>query len=162
MAKRVYTQVFCVVGTIVVKDDKILLIREAGTIDKGKWNLPAGWLDLGENPIDGAKREAKEETGLDIKITDFLGIYSLVRLDLQKVDGFIRHPIKLIFIGKINGEKIDNIDNEEIAEVKWFSLSEIEKMSKNELRDMDIKDQFKDCLAGKQYSLEIIKHTIRK
>lgn len=162
MVKRVYTQVFCVVGTIIVKDDKILLIREAGTVDKGKWNLPAGWLDVGENPINGAKREAKEETGFDIKITDFLGVYSLVRSDLQKVDGFIRHPIKLIFIGKISGEKKYNIDKKEITEVKWFSLEEIEKMSKDELRDIDIKNQFKEYLTGKRYPLDIIKHTIKR
>ncbi len=162
MAKKIYTQVFCVVGTIVVKDSKILLIKEAGTVDKGKWNLPAGWLDVGENPIDGAKREAKEETGLDIEITDFLGIYSLVRADLETVDGFIRHPIKLIFIGKIGGGKINNESNTEVAEVKWFSLEEVEEMSKNELRDIDIKNQFKEYLAGKKYPLEIINHAIKK
>lgn len=161
MAKRIFTQVFVVVGTIIEKDGKILLVKEEKTVDKGKWNLPAGWLDVSENPIDGAKREAKEETGLDVKIIGFLGVYSLVRYDLQKVDGFVRHPVKLIFIGKIiAGSTKDHLISE-ISETKWYSLDEIEKMDKATLRDWDIEDIARRYFAKKRYSLDIIKHTIR-
>lgn len=52
-----------VVGVVVEKDGKYLLVQEAKASCRGKWNLPAGHLDPGETIIDGAKREAKEETG---------------------------------------------------------------------------------------------------
>ena len=56
MAERVFTQTFGVVGALVEKDGKILLVKEAkATADNGKWNIPAGWLDVGENPIGGVK-----------------------------------------------------------------------------------------------------------
>ena len=41
--------------------------------EKGKLDLPGGFLQLGEHPFDGAKREAKEELGVDIEIVRVLG-----------------------------------------------------------------------------------------
>ena len=74
MAERVFTQVFGVVGAIIEKEGKILLVKEAGTHDKGKWNQPAGWIDVGEDPIEMVKRELKEETGLDFNPMVFRSI----------------------------------------------------------------------------------------
>lgn len=65
---RCFTQPFVVVGAIIEKNGKFLLVREGLTDrpDYGKWNQPAGWLDLGEDPIAGAKREVEEETDLHL------------------------------------------------------------------------------------------------
>lgn len=41
--------------------------------DKGKLDLPGGFLQLGEHPDDGAKREIKEELGVEIQINEYLG-----------------------------------------------------------------------------------------
>ncbi|PIQ68875.1 MAG: hypothetical protein COV91_01870 [Candidatus Taylorbacteria bacterium CG11_big_fil_rev_8_21_14_0_20_46_11] len=65
--KRVFTQVFGVVGAILEKEGKFLLVRENNPPhpDHGKWNQPAGWVDVGENPITAVSREVREETGFD-------------------------------------------------------------------------------------------------
>src|SRR3989344_7747445 len=98
---RVFTQTFGVVGAILEKDGKILLIREADPgPDQNKWSHPAGWIDVGENPIDAVKREAKEESGYDFEPTALLGIYSLVRKDVIR-EGYTPHAIKLLFLGNI-------------------------------------------------------------
>ncbi len=47
MSNRVFTQTFGAVGTILEGDGKILLVKEAGGRDKGKWSHPAGWIDVG-------------------------------------------------------------------------------------------------------------------
>lgn len=56
MAQRVFTQTFGVVGAIIEKNGKILLVKETKKGCKGKWSYPAGWIDIGENVIDAAKR----------------------------------------------------------------------------------------------------------
>lgn len=97
--KRVFTQTFGTVGALIEKDGKILLVREAEGNDAGKWNVPEGWIDVGENPIDAAAREAKEETGFSFTPTHLLGIYSMVRNDMHGIVKGKPHAIKLIFLG---------------------------------------------------------------
>ena len=57
-----------VVGGILEKDGKVLLVQEAQEKCYGKWNIPAGHLDCGETLKEGAIREIKEETGFNAKI----------------------------------------------------------------------------------------------
>lgn len=107
MAKRVFTQTFAVAGAIIEEDGKILLVKE-GQIkraDAGKWNHPAGWVEVGENPLETVKKEIQEETGYRFTTTYIMGIYSLVREDLLKVGEEIHHPVKIIFIGDISKNK---------------------------------------------------------
>lgn len=157
MTQRIFTQTFGVVGAIIETDGKILLVRESVVKhDAGKWNQPAGWIDVGENPIDAVKREVKEETGLDFEPTGLVGVYSLHRADLIEKLGATPHAIKLIFRGKVSGELMKG--NEEISEVRWFTRREIEKAGVDFLRDLDIKQEVKDYFAGKSFPLDIIHH----
>ncbi|MBX4187449.1 MAG: NUDIX domain-containing protein [Candidatus Doudnabacteria bacterium] len=154
MTQRVYTQTFGVVGAILEKDGKFLLIKEAHAgIDTGKWNQPAGWIEVGENPLDSVAREVKEETGYDFVPTKILGIYSLFR---KRPDGE-RHALKIIFTGKI-GEAQTSLA-EDSSETKWFTPEEIYAMQPDVLRDLDIKQEVKDYLAGKGYPLGLLTHT---
>ena len=75
---RVFTQTFCIVGAIIERGGKILLVQEAQGHDRGKWNQPAGWVDPGEDPLIAVSREIKEETGFDFKPESIVGIYSIV------------------------------------------------------------------------------------
>jgi ADP-ribose pyrophosphatase YjhB (NUDIX family) len=154
--KRVFTQTFGVVGAIIERNGKILLVKEAKKeADIGKWNHPAGWIEVGEDPIEAVKREVKEETGLEFTPTHILGIYSLARKNLKP----IHHPIKIIFIGNISDKETKEL-SEDVSENKWFTPVEIEKMDSNTLRDLDIKKMVKDYFSGKKYPLDIITHTV--
>lgn len=157
---RVFTQTMGVVGAIIERNGKILLVKEAKAgIDSGKWNHPAGWIDVGENPIDAVKREVGEETGFNFTPNNVLGVYSFVRKYFLKIDGQMHHPIKIIFLGSISDETVRELE-EDISEIKWFLPEEIEKMDSKTLRDVDIKMMVKDYFAGKKYPLELITHTI--
>lgn len=157
MTQRVFTQTFGVVGAIIEKDGKFLLVKEKKESAKDKWNHPAGWIDLEENTVIAVKREVKEETGFDFEPKNILGVYVLVKQELND----IHHAIKIIFTGNI-AEKQEKYMADEISETKWFTPEEIEAMDLNTLRDKDIKTMVKDYLAGKKYQLDLLTHTEQK
>lgn len=53
----------------------LLLVKRAMMPEAGKWSIPAGYLDYGEDPELTAAREVFEETGLQIEISGMSGIY---------------------------------------------------------------------------------------
>jgi 8-oxo-dGTP pyrophosphatase MutT (NUDIX family) len=159
MFNRVFTQTFGVVGAILEQDGKYLLVREGGKFEEtGLWNQPAGWLDVGEDPLTAVIREVKEETGYTFKPTGLLGIYSLVKENRRKPDGAMPHAIKLIFCGEITGAPIHS--NAEVSELAWFTPIEIMQMT-SELRDVDIQQEVADHAAGIRYPLDIVHHSVQ-
>ncbi len=142
ITERHCAQPFMVVGCLIEQDGKFLLIHQ-----NGKWNQPSGWLGLRESIIEGAKRETEEETGLRIEITDFLGVYTLIK---QKGDNIL-HAVKFIFIAEPSGKKFGS---DEMLKSKWFKTEQIKSM-KNQLWDPDIVNEIDDYSAGRKYPLEI-------
>lgn len=69
-----------VVGAVVVHDGRFLLCKRAIQPRLGYWTLPAGFLELGETPADGARREAWEEARARISIDALLGVYHVARI----------------------------------------------------------------------------------
>ena len=69
-----------VVGSVVRHEGAILLCRRAINPRKGFWTLPAGFLETGESPAEGAAREAREEANAAIAISGVLAIYTIRRL----------------------------------------------------------------------------------
>ena len=69
-----------VVGSVVIRENRILLCRRAIEPRKGFWTLPAGYLELGETPEEGARREAREEALAEIEIDRLLAVYSIPRI----------------------------------------------------------------------------------
>lgn len=63
------------VGVLVVEDGRLLLVRRSMNPQLGKWSIPAGFLDQGEDPEATAAREALEETGLTVEVNSLVGVY---------------------------------------------------------------------------------------
>ena len=63
------------VGALVLHDQEVLLVRRAMEPERGKWSIPAGYLDHGEDPRLTAVREVAEETGLAVAITAVLDVF---------------------------------------------------------------------------------------
>ncbi len=157
--ERVFTQTFGVTGAIIEQNGKILLVKETKVRAKGKWSHPAGWIDVGEDPIEAVKREVKEETGLEFTPTHILGVYSLVKKHLKEKFKITPHPIKIIFVGNISDKKPEKL-HEDVSETKWFSPEEIDEMGADTLRDLDIKKMVKDYFADERYPLGLLTHTV--
>lgn len=114
-----------IVGGIIEKDGKYLLVQEAQKKCYKKWNFPAGHLDFNESLEQGAIREIKEETGCDVKLN---GICYIANRILEN-DLFVM----IVFNAIIINEKI-SFNKEEILDAKWFDYDEIVNHMENELR----------------------------
>jgi ADP-ribose pyrophosphatase YjhB (NUDIX family) len=69
-----------VVGSVVRFEDRFLMCRRAIMPRRGFWTLPAGYLELNEAPIEGARREAWEEARARIEIDALLAVYDVPRI----------------------------------------------------------------------------------
>ncbi|MEW5702933.1 MAG: NUDIX hydrolase [Candidatus Zixiibacteriota bacterium] len=62
-------------GGVIHRNGAICLVRRAVEPRKGHWSLPAGFMEYNEAPRECARREIREETGLDVTVGDVLGVY---------------------------------------------------------------------------------------
>lgn len=136
-----------IVGVVIKKDNKILMVQEAMEEVYGMWNFPMGHVDEGETIFEGAIREAKEETGYDVELTSIISIQNYPN----------KEAIKIAFNANIISGEI-KYDKNETLDVKWIPIEKLEKMSDKELRAYNSStDIIRDAKQNKQYPLEIIK-----
>ena len=74
--KLFYSDPKLVVVVLVEHNNKLVLIKRSFEPAMGKWCFPSGYVNKGEKVEKAAIREVKEETGLDIIIKEFIGLYS--------------------------------------------------------------------------------------
>lgn len=100
------------VDVIIESGGRIVLIRRRHP--PPGWALPGGFIDAGERAQDAAVREALEETGLRVTLTDLLGVYSDPARDSR------RHTISTVYIGTADGTPSGGDD---AAEARLFPES---------------------------------------
>lgn len=112
------------VGVLIKQDNRVLLTQRRYEPDTGLWTLPGGLVELGEGIREAAKRETKEETGLDIEIERLLGVVDKI---VQDEDGRIRYHYALIdFLAYPVGGEL-KICSSELLAAQWISLDEIDR-----------------------------------
>ncbi|MEM0374058.1 MAG: NUDIX hydrolase [Sulfolobaceae archaeon] len=104
------------VGVLIEHEGKYLLIKRLKPPSAGHWAVPGGKVEYGERLEDAAKREIKEETGLDIEVGEIIAIVEVFR------EGF--HYVIIDFKGKIIGGNLK--PNSDAIEARFFSPSEIQ------------------------------------
>jgi ADP-ribose pyrophosphatase YjhB (NUDIX family) len=109
------------VGAVIVKQNRVLLIRRGQPPLLGEWSLPGGILECGETLREGTLREVREETGLVVEVGEMLGVYERV---IRSEDARVRYHYVLIdFLCRpVAGELKAASD---AADAEWFSREEL-------------------------------------
>jgi 8-oxo-dGTP diphosphatase len=104
---------------ILQRDSKILMVRRKKDPFKGQLALPGGFINEGETAEEAARREAIEETTLEVEPIEILGVYSDPKRDPRK------HIMSIVFVGIIVGGSDKAGDDAE--SIEWVELGTIEK-----------------------------------
>jgi ADP-ribose pyrophosphatase YjhB (NUDIX family) len=100
---------------LVEHDGRVLLGRRAFDPSAGLWDLPGGFLNEGEQPLDGLRRELREETGLEIEPTEFFGTW------IEDYTG--RKVLALTWIASVAAGEAVAADD--LVELRWFGPDEL-------------------------------------
>jgi 8-oxo-dGTP diphosphatase len=107
------------VSALVVDDaGRMLLGRRAHEPDAGLWDVLGGFLEEGEHPLDGLRRELLEETGLEVEPRTFLGAY----MDTYGVGPEATSVLNLVWEGRIVSGEASPADD--VSELRWFPQDE--------------------------------------
>lgn len=112
------TKVKVGVGMIIVDSAGNILLEKRA--DNGMWGLPGGAVEPGESVLDTALRETKEETGLVIRVTGLLGVYSepLGRIVTYPDNGDVAHLVDILLMAEIISGELTL--SKESLELKFF------------------------------------------
>ncbi len=102
---------------------RILLTRRA---DNGQWCLPGGALESGESAAEACEREVLEETGLKVRVTRLVGVYSHPDQLVIYPDGNKAFIVALHFTAEVIGGEL-GLSNE-TTDYGYFTLDEIQDM----------------------------------
>lgn len=111
-----------VAANLIEKDGEFLLVQEGKEAVRGQWNLPAGGVEKDEDIKEAAKREAKEETGLETTLENVVGVF------VDESD--ISDATVLVFVFQADAEDLrpEVPEGGEILDTGFFSPAEFEEL----------------------------------
>ncbi len=102
--------------------EKVLLTQRA---DNSQWCLPSGGVDSGETVEETCIREVYEETGLNVRVTRLVGVYSDPHRMVEYPDGNKAHVVALSFEAEIIGGELGL--SHETTDFGYFTLAEMDE-----------------------------------
>jgi ADP-ribose pyrophosphatase YjhB (NUDIX family) len=104
------------VQALVEHDGRLLLARRARNPSIGLWDLPGGFLEEDEHPLDALRRELREETGLEIEPDGFVGVWVEPGYEGRTV-------LCLTWDARVVAGEARPDDD--VAELRWFAPAEL-------------------------------------
>lgn len=116
------------VGALVVKDDRVLLVRRGQPPSEGMWAIPGGRVELGETLQAAAEREIEEETGLTISAGDPFHTFDVIQRDDA---GRIRFHYVIVDLLAVYVSGVLQ-PGDDAREARWVTRDELEELPVNQ------------------------------
>ena len=112
------------VGAVIIRDARVLLVQRGNEPSRGRWSIPGGVVELGETLAEAARREVREECGLEVEALDVLSTFDLIQHDPQ---GRIQYHYVLIDLRAryVSGEATADTD---ALDVLWVEETQLDRM----------------------------------
>lgn len=101
--------------------NQIYLAKRAREPKLGSWVIPGGFINFYESAEDAAKREIKEELGVNLNNLNFFCSYSNDYL----YKGTQYYPLDIFFISKVDLDEIEPVEKEELSEGRFFDIDKL-------------------------------------
>ena len=145
------TALFAVDGELL----KILLIQRGGYPYKGCWALPGGFVDIDEDIANAAKRELKEETGIDVPYVEQAAVWGKPERDPRQRVVTVSF-VAIAWLGSAKAKAGDDA-----AQAEWFAISGYSKrVGKTETRISYVLDGAEEISAQVNYPNERIQEIV--
>ena len=109
-------------GAVIVQDDKALITKRGSEPEKGKFDVPGGFVEAGEDVLDGLRRELKEELDVEIDVS----IDDVVQIVTHQYGDEGNWVMAIGFFARlVSGEPTPADD---VANIKWTSVDEIDDL----------------------------------
>jgi ADP-ribose pyrophosphatase YjhB (NUDIX family) len=116
------------VGAVIVAGGRALLVRRGTEPLRGEWSVPGGMLELGEKLRDGVRREALEETGVEVEPSEVLDVFDSIFTDAQGQTQY--HYVLIDYLcHPVSGEARAGSD---VSDVRWVSAEALPAMGLRE------------------------------
>lgn len=125
-------------GVVENDNGEWLVVKKAYSGLKGRWSLPAGFVQEGETIDEAAVREVKEETGIDCYVKGLIGFRTGV------IRGEISDNMAILYCGQVDASQSIVVQEREILEAHWISpkqlaVDELSNMMLKEIAKNDVK-----------------------
>ena len=110
------------VGGVVVHRNRVLLIRRGGEPLKGEWSIPGGLLEVGEELSQAARRELKEETGIDVEPLEIVEVFDRVFRQGRRVR---YHYVIVDYVCRLKGGRLRPASD--VLEACWVRREDLGK-----------------------------------
>ena len=129
---------------VVDERGRVLLARRAVEPFKGRWDILGGFLEENEHPLDGLRRELREETGLEVEPEEFL----CATVDRYGDSSGAPWTLNLVWTARASGG--EPVPADDVAELQWFGADELP--SADDLAFTAVKDVLRAWVARQQQS----------
>ncbi len=144
------TMIRCVSEVVLSKGNRVLMVKAVRGFSKGHWNLPGGFMDYGEGPEEGVRREAEEETGVPIVLDGPLNVY------LSGFPGKPAYTLGFLFRGHVTSEAF-HVKADEIERADWFTVDKALTLTRNPFAKWGLVDFFLQSPEAKR-ALHVKRH----
>jgi 8-oxo-dGTP diphosphatase len=100
---------------------RLLLVRRC---DTGMWELPGGYVDVGENAVAAAVRHTSAAAGIQVLVTGIAGLFTDPSQLVRSADGEVRQQFALLFRARSLGG-VPHGDQRQTSEAAWIALADV-------------------------------------